>query len=629
MQNRIYYYNDGTIGAVWNLAFDFSTWDDLGVGYNYFDGSNWGDWPVQSITSDIAINPSYTKFGNNGEIVASEGENSLFLNYRMNKGEGEWEEFILPGPAGFEKLFSPQIVTTGNFNEILHLLALKKDTSIQFEDFDQDNVCKVIYSRSNDFGITWDILHYEFDFNNEYFGFSELSMVWAEPRNNTLAFVIGDYYTDLILMKSNDGGDNWEKTIIWEHPYPFFEHNVMLVDTFWANSGSQSVALDFNSKTHVSFAVTCIISDTLNTTGNYDWWADGIVYWNQDRPVFTNNINALNSFGHPDSELEEDYSLIGWSQDLNGNDSLEIQKFSAGKSVYPSLGLSTMPSIFVRDNGQINIIWSSVTEGYDNGQSNYRHLWTRSSLEDGDFWDNFHHLTSDLIHIFDECVFPVFAAFPEDAYLHLIYQHDNEPGLHDENIGIPWSENFTSHLKFYYEWPFYLFLLFNADQTTIHAGDTVNYINTSYGNPNPINYQWYFEGGTPDTSTEKHPSVVYYDEGIFDVTLIGSNDLYSDTIVKEDYIIVLPQTGIIHQDKIVKTDIYPNPTTGIISVKSSIDGDYNLIIYSLAGDVIVDMSYDHNTKMKNIYLNGNPAGVYILEIQSESQRMVKKIVLKN
>ncbi|MCD4729603.1 MAG: hypothetical protein K8R74_03305, partial [Bacteroidales bacterium] len=67
MQNRIFYFDDGTIGSVLNLAFDFSTWDDLGVGYNYFDGINWGSWPTESITSGKAKNPSYTKFGQNGE----------------------------------------------------------------------------------------------------------------------------------------------------------------------------------------------------------------------------------------------------------------------------------------------------------------------------------------------------------------------------------------------------------------------------------------------------------------------------------------------------------------------------------------------------------------------------------
>ncbi len=147
MQNRIYYFPDGSIGAVFNMAFDFLLFPDLGVGYNYFDGNNWGPLPTQSITSGLAKNPSYTKFGEDGEIVVSEGENGLFINYRMTKGEGDWEQFIFQGPTGYEKLYSPQIVTTGNYNEIIHLLALKKVDTIQFEEFDQDNCGQVLYSQ--------------------------------------------------------------------------------------------------------------------------------------------------------------------------------------------------------------------------------------------------------------------------------------------------------------------------------------------------------------------------------------------------------------------------------------------------------------------------------------------------
>lgn len=629
MQNRIYFFSDGTSGAVWNLAFNYPSWDDLGIGYNFFDGTNWGEWATESITSEISKNPSYTKYGQNGEIVASEGENGLFINYRMIKGQGNWEEFVFPGPSGFEKLFSPQIVTTGSFNEIIHLLALRKDTSNQFEDVYQDNVGKVLYSRSNDYGITWEILNHEFSFNSDYFGFSELSVVWAEPIDNSLAFVVGDYYTDLILMKSMDAGNTWQKTIIWEHPFPFFVHNVSFVDTFWANSGSQSLAFGSDSKVHLSFAVTCIISDTLNWTGHYDWWADGIVYWNEDRPVYSNNINALNTTDHPDSELIDDYSLIGWSQDINCNDTLDILPTSVSKNVYPSLGLSTMPSIFVLHN-QINIVWSSVTEGYDDGNSNFRHLWIRSSSNNGDYWTYFDHLTSGLTHIFDESVFPVFAAYPDDDYLRLIYQHDHEPGLQDENIGTPgWSENKIGHMEIYYENPFYLFLLFYADQTIIYAGDTVNYTNNSYGSPGPISYQWYFEGGTPEESNEKHPSIIYYNEGIFDVMLIGSNDLYTDTVVFEKYINILPQTDIPKITKPAENKIYPNPSSGRFSICTPTNLIIELRVLNLLGDVILKKTIEYDSELIHIDLTGNPDGIYFLEMTYGSDKKVYKILLNN
>ncbi len=43
-------------------------------------------------------------------------------------------------------------------------------------------------------------------------------------------------------------------------------------------------------------------------------------------------------------------------------------------------------------------------------------------------------------------------------------------------------------------------------------------------------FEWFFEGGNPETSTEENPTVVYESEGGFSVTLIASNFLGADTL---------------------------------------------------------------------------------------------------
>lgn len=54
--------------------------------------------------------------------------------------------------------------------------------------------------------------------------------------------------------------------------------------------------------------------------------------------------------------------------------------------------------------------------------------------------------------------------------------------------------------------------------------------NSQYG---PIlTYDWYFAGGTPDTSTSASPTICYENDGQFDVRLIVSNQYGSDTIIK-------------------------------------------------------------------------------------------------
>ncbi len=71
----------------------------------------------------------------------------------------------------------------------------------------------------------------------------------------------------------------------------------------------------------------------------------------------------------------------------------------------------------------------------------------------------------------------------------------------------------------------------------IVQGQTVSYEDLSVG---PItSWNWYFEGGTPSTSTVQNPSnITYSTPGIYDVRLIISNGMFSDTLVKQDYIVV-------------------------------------------------------------------------------------------
>ena len=78
---------------------------------------------------------------------------------------------------------------------------------------------------------------------------------------------------------------------------------------------------------------------------------------------------------------------------------------------------------------------------------------------------------------------------------------------------------------------------FTGSPTTISIGGTVNYTDTSTGSP--TSWSWTFEGGTPATSTAQNPTVTYNTLGSYDVTLIASNTVGSDTITKYDYVSVV------------------------------------------------------------------------------------------
>lgn len=77
---------------------------------------------------------------------------------------------------------------------------------------------------------------------------------------------------------------------------------------------------------------------------------------------------------------------------------------------------------------------------------------------------------------------------------------------------------------------------FYAQQTNILKGHSVEFVNNSANDP--VSFKWLFEGGTPSSSTNNNPYVVYNTPGIYDVKLVVSNLAGADSIVKTDYISV-------------------------------------------------------------------------------------------
>ena len=81
--------------------------------------------------------------------------------------------------------------------------------------------------------------------------------------------------------------------------------------------------------------------------------------------------------------------------------------------------------------------------------------------------------------------------------------------------------------------------------TLVCQNAPVQFTNTSLNNP--LSFNWSFEGGVPLVSTSQSPSVTYATPGSYDVQLIATNGILSDTLVLFDYITVnpLPEVQII------------------------------------------------------------------------------------
>jgi len=360
--NKMYLYPDGTIAATWTRSMEEPMFPDRGAGYNYFDGTSWSFWPEERVEDIKTHRPTYAPLGENGELIVSHVSfEGLYLSFREEKGTGEWDFEEFSGPSGNPFILWNRTATSGADRNRIHLLALTLPTSHGGSEYAGLDGA-LLYSYSTDAGNSW---YWENEIlngmtQNDYIGFTGDNYAFADPKGDVIAFTVGDTWYDLFLMKSTNGGESFEKTIIWEHPYPMWQLGTQ-TDTFYCADGSHALAIDNDDIVHVVFGISRTYADDA-TTYPYPL-VDGIGYWNENMLSFSNNLNALSPYGDIGSELIEDYNLIGWTQDVNGDGEIDILEEFGNYW----LGLSSMPQIVIDDQNSLFLVYSSVTETYHNG----------------------------------------------------------------------------------------------------------------------------------------------------------------------------------------------------------------------------------------------------------------------
>jgi len=124
---------------------------------------------------------------------------------------------------------------------------------------------------------------------------------------------------------------------------------------------------------------------------------------------------------------------------------------------------------------------------------------------------------------------------------------------------------------------------------------TVEFEDTSTGSPTA--WAWEFPGGSPSTSTEQHPTIVYNNVGTYDVTLTVSNPAGNNSVVQNSYITV-----------------GEGPTANFTS-SIDIDGTVTFVNTSQLGN---SYQWDFGNGMTSIeenpVLNYDSSGTYLVEL---------------
>ncbi len=439
IQNRVVMHDDQSISAVWTMSPNQNTgFPDRGTGYNYYDGSTWGDLPTVRVETERTGWPSIDKL-KEGEIMAShvfgDPDYHTTITSRQIKGTGTWSEALLPqGPDAYDNVW-PRMKVGGPDGQSVHLIS---------QTYSLDNNY-ISYSRSLDGGANWDITDYIIpgigpDYYNGFAG----DAYALDVKGETVAFVLGATWTDVILMKSIDNGSTWTKTIVKEHPIPFYTDSIIVDSTTFPETGgiidnadqSFSLSLDNDGNAHIFYGLMGYANSDTTDDGGYSYYptTDGLVYW---------------------SELTQQEDTIAYVLDQNANDTLDIE--SIDNIGYYGCSMTSHPSSTIDENGVIYLAYSSVIEimyddqidfgndGTENYLQHYRHIYTIKSEDNGATWTDPYDLMAiltdpDTGDPINEGVFPSISNIV-DGKLAITYQRDYLPGLHVQGDEDPITNN--------------------------------------------------------------------------------------------------------------------------------------------------------------------------------------------
>ncbi|MCL2683436.1 MAG: T9SS type A sorting domain-containing protein [Bacteroidales bacterium] len=209
----------------------------------------------------------------------------------------------------------------------------------------------------------------------------------------------------------------------------------------------------------------------------------------------------------------------------------------------------------------------------------------------------------------------------------LTYTAEGYDTIIQRTVTISDKQKIIQNIQFGFNAPNLPIADFMADRTSVFVGDSVRFTDLSENEPTA--WEWAFEGGTPSSSTEQNPVVVYHNSGNFDVTLTVSSDIIAkgepNTITKTNYINVIPENSILpNENSHASLTIYPNPAKNAIHIeaKSVIQ---EVEIMDINGKQVFYQK--NNTNRVTINIGNSTPGVYLLKTKINDHYTTSKIII--
>jgi PKD repeat protein len=140
---------------------------------------------------------------------------------------------------------------------------------------------------------------------------------------------------------------------------------------------------------------------------------------------------------------------------------------------------------------------------------------------------------------------------------------------------------------------------------------------------------YYWDFGDGDFSLQDNPQHIYHNDGLYNVTLIATNDCGQSTFSKT---VQITNTSLQNVTAIGSISIFPNPARELLNVKIVLLNSerVELIMKDVVGRSIgkyILNSYGQ-TINKQIDVSKVSPGVYYLEFNTQNSHIVKKVIIK-
>ena len=367
------------VSAAWTMSLELTPFSDRGTGYNFYDGTAWGEVAYERIESVRIGWPSIVHTASGREVVVSHPgiDTPLHMAWR-DAGAGAWSEASVPSDLEVGKLW-PRMAAGGEDGNSLHVICIttpEGNGGVLYNG--QDGA--LLYYRSQDGGDTWDMIDHSFaDLDSSNFANFSGDTYAIHARGNTVAFASFNDFSDSFVMISQDNGETWTKQLLVDFPVDLYVADMGLPEgeefaedynddglfqEYFNTDGAGDVHIDTYGQVHVSYgSMYYMDADTIDGTTSYFPGTNGLAYWNE-------------SMGADSAQI------IGYSFDYDESGTLDFDEIAA---YY--VGCAGFPSIASDASGNLYVTYSAIMENFSTGAQNYRHQFLVHSMDGGLSWN--------------------------------------------------------------------------------------------------------------------------------------------------------------------------------------------------------------------------------------------------